>query len=104
MERYSVSIPKPVENDIDDIYNYIAAELMNPRAALDIANGLYDAIDTLSEMPQRFPVVPDERLSLIGYRKLIIDSYIAFYTIDEDNRVVNVERVLYARRDWLNLL
>lgn len=39
-----------------------------------------------------------------GYRKLIIKNYIAFFTVDEQARVVDVERILYARRDWLNII
>ena len=54
-------------------------------------------------MPQGLPVT-DERLASIGYRKLIVKGYIAFYTIDEQSKAVDIVRILYARRDWLQLL
>jgi plasmid stabilization system protein ParE len=55
-------------------------------------------------MPYACPPVIDERLARMGYRKLIVRSHIAFFTIDENAKVVNIERVLYARRDWLHIL
>lgn len=41
---------------------------------------------------------------MLGYRKLIVKNYIVFFTIDEPNKVVDVERILYGRRDWLRIL
>lgn len=34
------------------------------------------------------------------FRKLIIKNYIAFYRINEDEKTVNVERILYGGTDW----
>jgi plasmid stabilization system protein ParE len=48
--------------------------------------------------------VRDERLAVMGFRILLIKNYIAFYTIDEPNKIVNVERILYGRRDWQRIL
>ncbi len=58
----------------------------------------------LADMPQKCPAITDERLASIGYRKLLVKSYIVFFTIDEKEKVVNVERILFARRDWLRIL
>ncbi len=55
-------------------------------------------------MPQRFPLISDERLSQMGYRKLVVKNYVVFYLIDEKNKVVEIGRILYGRRDWLSLL
>jgi plasmid stabilization system protein ParE len=63
-----------------------------------------EALVGLADMPHRCPPVTDERLASMGYRKLIINNYIAFFTIDEKAKVVDVERILYVRRDWLHIL
>ena len=65
---------------------------------------LEKAMAGLSDMPQRCPLVADERLSQMGYRKLPVKNYIMFFSIDEKNNVVDVERILYGRRDWLRIL
>ena len=58
----------------------------------------------MTDMPQKCPLVRDERLASIGYRKLLVKNYVVFFTIDEKAKVVDVERILYARRDWLRIL
>ena len=39
-----------------------------------------------------------------GYRKLIVDNYIVFYLIEEENHQVIIMRVLYGRQKYENLL
>ena len=63
-----------------------------------------EAMLSLSDMPQRCPLVSDDRLSQMGYRKLIVKNYVVFFSIDEKNKVVDVERILYGRRDWIRFL
>lgn len=58
----------------------------------------------LSDMPQRCSQVADPRLAQMGFRKLIVKNDVVFFSIDEKNKVVNIERVLYGRRDWLKFL
>ena len=63
-----------------------------------------DALSKLSDMPDRCPIVRDKRLAAIGYRRLEIKNYTVFFTINEKDKVVDVERILYSRRDWASLL
>lgn len=91
---------KPAEKDLTDIVKYTASQLSVPMSALHMLEILEEAMSGLSENPQRCPLVEDERLSLLGYRKLIVKNYIVFFSVNEKNRVVDVERILYARRDW----
>lgn len=104
MKKYKVYVSEPAENDLRDIVRYISAQLAAPTSAMNMMNDISLAIENLAEMPQRFPPVTDERLRLLGYRKLIVKNYIVFYTIDEPSMAVDVERILYARRDWLSIL
>ena len=100
MTEYRVLISAPAENDLRDIVRYISAQLLAPMTAAK----MMDAIEGLVDMPQKFPLVTDERLATMGYRKFIVKSYIVFYTIDEKSTVVDIIRIVYARRDWLQLL
>jgi addiction module RelE/StbE family toxin len=104
MATYRIDISKPAENDLRDIILYISSQLSAPMTATKMMDTIEEALLSLAEMPEKYPLVRDERLSSMGYRKLLIKNYIAFYTIDELLKVVNVERILYARRDWLRLL
>jgi plasmid stabilization system protein ParE len=104
MSRYRVDISEPAENDLREIVRYISAQLSAPMSALKMTETLDAALAGLADMPHRHPLVADERLASMGYRKLIVKNHIAFFTIDEKAKVVDVERILYARRDWLRIL
>ena len=104
MAPYKVDVSEPAENDLMDVVRYIASQLSAPISALHMMELFEEAMAELSDMPQRCPLVADERLSQMGYRKLILKNYIVFFSIDEKNKVVNVERILFGRRDWLRFL
>jgi toxin ParE1/3/4 len=104
MAKYRVELSEPAENDLRDIVRYISAQLSAPMTALKMIGIIEEAIMGLTVMPQKCPPVADERLALMGYRKLLVKNYIVFFTIDEKSKMVDVERILYARRDWRHIL
>ena len=104
MLDYRVDISDPAEEDLRDIVRYISSQLDAPITAMNMLEVIEDALSKLSEMPNRCPIVRDERLAAMGYRRLEIKNYAAFFTVNEKDKVVDVERILYARRDWANLL
>ena len=104
MVKYRVDVSEPAENDLRDIVLYIASQLSATISALNMMELLEEAMVGLSDTPQRCSLVADERLSQMGYRKLIVKNYVVFFSIDEKNKVVDVERILYGRRDWLRIL
>ena len=58
----------------------------------------------LEELPFRNALVLDERLAYQGIRRILIDNYIVFYVVNDEKKIVTVVRILYNRRDWINLL
>lgn len=104
MVKYRVYVSEPAESDLRDIVRYISAQLSAPMTATNMMDAIEKAISGLECMPQKYPPVADERLASIGYRKLAVKNYIVFFTIDERSKIVDVERILYARRDWLRIL
>ncbi|NLO39182.1 MAG: type II toxin-antitoxin system RelE/ParE family toxin [Ruminiclostridium sp.] len=104
MANYRVDVSEPAENDLRDIVRYIASQLSAPISALNMMEFLEEAIAGLSDMPQRCPLLADERLFQMGYRKLTVKNYVVFFSIDEKNKVVDIERILYGRRDWLRII
>jgi plasmid stabilization system protein ParE len=67
-------------------------------------DAIEEAVLGLVDIPQKYPLVTDERLASLGYQKLVVKNHIVFFTIDEKSKVVDVERILYVRRDWLRIL
>ena len=104
MLMYRVDISEPAEDDLRDIIRYISSQLDAPITAMKMLETIEEALSKLSDMPERCPIVRDERLAAMGYRRLEIKNYAAFFTVNEKDKVVDVERILYARRDWASLL
>lgn len=102
--RNRIDISKPAENDLRDLVRYISAQLSVPMTAMEMLEAMEQAMASLEEMPHRASAVADERLASIGYRKLMVKNYIIFFSIDEQARVVDVERILYGRRNWRAIL
>jgi plasmid stabilization system protein ParE len=103
MAKYRVDLSEPAENDLRDIVRYISGQLSTPMTALKMIGTLEEAIMGLTVMAQKCPPVTDERLAVLGYRKLLVKNYMVFFTIDEKSEIVDVERILYARRDWRHI-
>jgi len=104
MSRYHIEITEPAENDLYEIGYYIAKELLEPENARKIVDKIGEGIIKLEEMPLRNALVNDERLAIQGIRKTIIDNYMVFYIVSEEHKIVTIIRILYGRRDWINLL
>ena len=104
MDEYKIEITAKAKRDLREIHTYVANNLKE----LAIADKLLDKIEaeiwTLRQMPQRHALERDEQLKQRNLRKLIVGNYLVFYAVDERKKTVRVVRVLYARRDWLNLL
>jgi len=104
MEKFRIDISEPAEGDLRDIVRYISSQLSAPLTALKIMEAIDEAISKLSYLPHGYPLVRDDRLASMGYHKLTIKNYIIFYTINVKEKVVEIERILYGRRDWKNIL
>ena len=102
--KYKIFISNLATKDITDILDYIERILLNPQAADDLHSKIKQDINSLSTMPKRHPVINDPLLSGWGIRYIVIDSFIAFYNVDDDKKTVNVIRVVYGKRNWCELL
>lgn len=104
MSKYNIEITELAEKDLYEIGWYIATELMEPAIAKKVVEKIGEAIFKLEELPLRNALVTDERLALRSIRKIVVDNYIVFYIVTEEHKTVTVVRILYGRRDWINLL
>ena len=104
MAEYKIEITARAKRDLREVHAYISGTLKEPNVADELLDKIETKILTLKSMPFRHAVERDERLKLRNLRKLIVDNYLVFYTVIEKTETVFVVRVLYARRDWMNLL
>ena len=98
--KYDVRLLRIAEDDLADIVAYIAAE--RPSAAVDQLAKIEKALGLLQSNPFLGKRLGDKHLSELGYRCLIVDDYLAFYTVEE--KIVFVHRILHGARDYFTLL
>ncbi len=94
---YQVHITSTAEHDIMRAADYIEFTLKNPDAATE-------QIGSLADLPQKFRLVDDPVLASWGIRFVIINNYLAFYTIDEEKQTVIIVRFLYQKSNWTSIL
>ena len=78
--------------------------LKEPDIANKYAKMLKDEIKTLSYFPQRNAIIDNNIIKELKSRKIVIKNYIVFYRINEENNIVNIERILYGASNWINEL
>ena len=101
---FTVNYTTPAEDDLVSILDYISNILKAPSAAENLLNEIEEKTKILEDNPLIFPLAKDEYINKKNIRHISIKNYFLFYTIDEDNKIVSVIRIMYARRDWINLL
>lgn len=83
---------------MEQIFDYIAVELCNPTAAIGQINDFEKAFENVCTFPESCPYINNEYVKDKSLRKLIVNNYIAFYRI-KDNEI-QVVRVLYGMRNY----
>lgn len=104
MTEYQVEIGLLAQTDIADIMRYISQTLQEPRTAGNIYREIKQEIRSLCLMPERYPYEDDERLRMLGIRKLLVKNYKVLYFVDTERQTVQIARVVYAGRDISKLL
>ncbi len=102
--NYQVHITSSAERDIMRAADYIEFTLKNPDAADNLLDSVTKQIGSLSILPQKFALVDDPVLASWGIRFVIMNNYLAFYTIDEKRQTVIVVRFLYQKSNWTSIL
>ena len=102
--KYEVQISEKAEDDLDSIIDYMISKLKAPKAAGNFLSLLEQKIESIKVSPKAYKIIDDEKLSVDEIRVVQVNTYLVFFMIDEKKKVVSIIRVLYGRRDWLNIL
>ena len=96
--HYSVE----ARRDLEDIWDYIEADLCNPAAAQRTVNRILDAVDQLESFSGLGASLSSITDADTDYRYLVTGNYLTFYRVF--GKDVYVDRILYGRRDYLRIL
>ena len=87
------------QNDLYDIYEYIAFTLLSPENAASTARRIIETVRSLEQMPERNPLCGDEPWHSRGLRFAAVRNYLFFYMVDSAAQTVSVARILYGGRN-----
>ena len=96
---FNVVYSSEARQDLRDIYEYIAYELLEPDTAAGQTNRIMKAARSLEQMPMRHRLYEEEPWHSQGLRFFPVDNYLIFYLPDETNNIVNIIRIMYGGRD-----
>ena len=96
---WAVEYTAAARQDLRNIYEYIAYNLLSPKVAVGQIQRIMHHIGTLDEMPMRHSLYADEPWRSRGLRFLPVDNYIVFYLPREAVNTVSVVRIMYGGRD-----
>ena len=92
MQSYKIKITKEALTDMEQIYDYIAYELLSPDTAMKQYNRISDAISSLGAFPEKYRCINKRE-----QRRMLVDNYSVFYVIKENDVIVT--NVLYSASD-----
>ncbi|MDR1469149.1 MAG: type II toxin-antitoxin system RelE/ParE family toxin [Spirochaetaceae bacterium] len=95
-------ISPDAKKDLRDIQTYISEKLESPRAALNVVSTIIEKIKSLRRFPGKGILLSSKVRFETNYRFLISGSYLIFYRYE--NETVFVDRVIYAKRDYIKIL
>jgi len=99
MIQYEIIITPAAENDLQEIYKYIATELLEPQTAINLCDKIEQEILKLDTMSDRHPLYKKEPWLSRGLRFFPVGKFLVFYITREADRTVHVLRVMYGGRN-----
>ncbi|HUC88217.1 MAG TPA: type II toxin-antitoxin system RelE/ParE family toxin [Candidatus Binatia bacterium] len=98
--KSEIRLLRAAEEDLTDIIMYIASD--RSAAAIKLTDRFNQKLSLLVDNPHLGSMPRDDSLMDLGYRYLIVDNYLVFYTIED--QVVYVHRILHGARDYTQIL
>ena len=102
MKKYNIEYSKEAKEDLIGINQYIKYNLQESEIANKLISKIRMSIKTLKDNPEIYAIIDDDIIRKLEIRKLIVDNYIVFYRIKNDS--IEIVRIMYGRRNWINLL
>ena len=89
--------------DMVEIARYISRDLCNPVAAEKLIGKIIEVAESLTNFPYLYAVHQTVKPLKKEYRKVAVKNYIIFYWVSEEEKLVTIARVMYARWDYKKL-
>ena len=95
---YRVIYLNEAKQDIKEVVSYLASFYAS--TARDFKNKLTSNVNKLKDWPQMCPIYEPDSF----FRRMVIDDYLLFYSVDEKRQRVVIHRIFHHARDTQRLL
>lgn len=99
MDNYRVKFTRQAEKSLETIVKYISQDLMNPSAAIDLLQLIDKETESLSNMPERIRLTPEQPWHDKGIRRKRVKNYYIYFWIHKDARRVQILDITYTGRN-----
>ena len=100
---YKVEITDFANSELEEIVRYMVETLENSASAKKLLDDFSEKKSILYDNPYSYALCPIKSLQRKGYRRFIfMKNYVALYLIDDDenNKVVTIMHIFYAKRNY----
>lgn len=101
--RYKVEFLPSALNDMTEIISTFVM-LGSKAGAVRIKEKMSKAALQIADFPYSGVTVPDEKISKMGFRMMVVEKYLMFYKVFDDEKKVLFYRVLNGKRNYPHLL
>lgn len=102
-ETFEVEFTDECIEEINEIYEYISNNLKENIAAKKLMTEVTDRVLSLAEAPELYMEIGKSDKLKRDYHRMVVKNYVVLYTIDFEERKVFISRMIYGRRNYLNL-
>ena len=104
MNEYEVRVTRQALEQMKEIVHYISNDLIAPDAAGNLLDKMKAEITKLSSFPKKQALIDEEPWRTDGVRKLVVNNFLIYYWVDDENNRVQVTAVIYSIRDQIRQL
>jgi plasmid stabilization system protein ParE len=101
---YEIIYLPTARKQLEDIVDYLAFEVNAPDAAIDFIDDVDAAAKSLAEMPYRHTIYHTSFAVLEEVRWISVKNYNVFYKVFEEDKTVEIRRLLHQLQDSENRL
>lgn len=95
---YKIVYLPTARRQLEEAVVYIAEELCAPDVAASLLDAIDEAVNSLTEMPYRYAIYPTLYAVKREVRFVPIKNYNIHYVVNEENKTVEIWRVLHQRK------
>lgn len=100
MVSYKIRILQTAQDDLKAILTHIRMD--DPEAAVRMVEKIRAVIGNLKRFPFIASIPRDKKIAGQGYRMLVVEAYLVFYFLIQEEHTIEIHRVLYSKQDYLN--